>query len=179
MCGQSSLASEPPPILLAKALEGVGNVVTISQDGNWIGPTNQQLPQPANLMGQAVGAQAIGGHLPPRAPTQYQMPPFPQGGVPDGMNPMQGMMMVPPPPPPQVSQQFTEQGGMIYQEQNQPGVPHSVGLPQVGQQPNATTPGSESPSLTSLESEGKQQHQQPQQQHQQQQMNKLDASASS
>lgn len=182
ICAQSTLSDQPAAILMAKALEG-SNVVTLSE--NWIGPSNQQLPQPANMMGGQMGGAAMAGQLPPRG-QQYQMPlPYQQGPQGYAMNPMQGiaqgMMMVPPPPPPPVQQQG-DQHGVMYQQQ-QLGMPYSMGPPQV--QLNAASLGSESPSSASLESTPslqKKQQQPPllqQQQHQQQTINKLDASASS
>mmetsp|Transcript_19761 Transcript_19761/g.42910 ORF Transcript_19761/g.42910 Transcript_19761/m.42910 type:complete len:863 (-) Transcript_19761:387-2975(-) len=161
------VSEEEPPaaILLVKALEGRSNVVTVSEDGNWIGPANQQLPPPAvNLMGGgAMGGQQfvvpMGSGGPHPYPQQGYAPnPMLQQGGPYGMNPMQGMMMVPPPPPPPVQQ---GEQGVVYQQQQQPGMPFTMG-PSVG---------SDSPSSASVESMPFQQ--------QQQAMNKLDASASS
>eukprot|EP00578_Thalassiosira_sp_NH16_P004259 CAMPEP_0181129786 /NCGR_PEP_ID=MMETSP1071-20121207/29510_1 /TAXON_ID=35127 /ORGANISM="Thalassiosira sp., Strain NH16" /LENGTH=870 /DNA_ID=CAMNT_0023215801 /DNA_START=337 /DNA_END=2946 /DNA_ORIENTATION=+ len=180
ICAQSTLSDQPVAILMAKALEE-SNVVTLSE--NWIGPSNQQLPPPANMMGGHMGAAAMTGQLPPRGP-QYQMHlPYQQGSQGYTMNPIQGiaqgMMMVPPPPPPPVQQQGGQHGVMI--QQHQLGMPYSMG-PTQGQL-NAASLGSRSPSSASLESTPSLQKQKQQplslQQKQQQTIDKLDASASS
>jgi len=159
--------------LLRKALEGTkgvwSNIVTLSEDGEWIGPENQQLPPPANNpMGGTM--PMVGGGQPQylvplsRGPGMYPQqgyPIQPQGG-PYGMNPMQGMMMVPPPPPGPHGEQ-----GIMYQQQLKQGMPYAMG-PSVG---------SASPSSASIESMPSQQQQKHQQY--QQVMNKLDASTNS
>ncbi|KAL3756472.1 hypothetical protein ACHAWU_009866 [Discostella pseudostelligera] len=158
ICSQFSprLQKEPAALLLARALEGSNSVVTISSDGNWIGPVNQILPPPTVLGVPPAGMEgAMGQQLPPRIPPQfppqgYQHPP----PLVDSMsNPMhQGMMgTVPPPPPPPVpvqQKQHQHRGegqGFMYQKQ----------------QERPSPMGSESPSSTSLESLP--QHQQQQQ----------------
>lgn len=159
ICSQFSprLQKEPAVLLLARALEGSNSVVSMSSDGNWIGPVNQILPPPTVLGVPPAGMEgAMGQQLPPRIPPQfpphgYQHPP----PVVDSMsNPMHhGMMgMVPPPPPPPVPVQQRQQlhrgegQGFMYQTQ---------------QQERSSPLGSESPSSTSLESLP--QHQQQQQ----------------
>mmetsp|Transcript_31875 Transcript_31875/g.60963 ORF Transcript_31875/g.60963 Transcript_31875/m.60963 type:complete len:521 (-) Transcript_31875:4-1566(-) len=146
---------EPPALLLAKALDG-SNLVTISSDGNWIGPVLQQLPPPT--MGGAPPA-AMGGlpppvhhfqqqphHFQPQAPHMS----FQQGSYPQPQ-PNHMPMMVPP-----------GAAAMQYQPAGMP-LPYGAQYPNnapVNAAPIISLGGSESPSSASLESSpSQQQHQ--------------------
>ena len=145
--GQEKQQVEPAALLLARALDGGSNVVTISPDGNWIGPINQFLPPPN--IGGAAGVGGAMGNLPPRVPPPFQTHMYQhqqQGGynMPNLMQGLIGMVPHPPPalPPIQQHHQRREGQGFMFQHQ-QPGIPYLMGTLQVG---------SESPSSTSLES---------------------------
>lgn len=138
ICSQFGEPTEPPALLLGKALEG-SNIAYVSSDGNWIGPALQQLPPP--MMGLP----------PPRAPNHQQQPHYQQGPYPPNQfqqgayspNLHQQRMSMPPLPMRQ------GEGGVAMQYQ--PSLPY----PSPGQHPNSapiSLVGSESPSSASIES---------------------------
>ena len=150
ICSQFSprLQKEPAALLLARALDGSTNVVTISSDGNWIGPANQILPPPTMVGVLPAGMEGAMGQLPPRIPPQYQPQGYQHHQLPTPMQGMMGAVPPPPPPPPQPALQQKQQRG------EGQGYPIATGPSPMG---------TESPSSTSLESLPQQQQQQQQQ----------------
>ena len=142
---------EPPPVLLGRALQGSA-IVTISQDGAWIGPTSQQLPpftgsappSPSPSQGPPVATIAAG-----RAPPQF----------PNIMSHSNNNNMMSPYPPPQMVMIPMQQpdGTIVHQS-----FPHPYYIrPPPPPPPNSnnnnrplTAAGSESPSSASLEDAG-------------------------
>eukprot|EP00584_Thalassiosira_punctigera_P008741 CAMPEP_0172541910 /NCGR_PEP_ID=MMETSP1067-20121228/12627_1 /TAXON_ID=265564 ORGANISM="Thalassiosira punctigera, Strain Tpunct2005C2" /NCGR_SAMPLE_ID=MMETSP1067 /ASSEMBLY_ACC=CAM_ASM_000444 /LENGTH=977 /DNA_ID=CAMNT_0013328039 /DNA_START=276 /DNA_END=3209 /DNA_ORIENTATION=- len=162
--GREGQLPKPPALLLANALEG-SDLVTISPDGNWIGPVMQQLPPPALPQPAMGGAPAPMG-VPPahhfQQPHHFQQQAphlnFQQGSYPH-LQPNHMSMMVPP--------------GAAAMQYQPPGMPpsypppaHGVQYPNnvpMNQPPIISLGGSDSPSSASLESVPSQQQQAAQQ----------------
>ncbi|KAL3823805.1 hypothetical protein ACHAXA_011592 [Cyclostephanos tholiformis] len=155
--GQEEKPVESAALLLAKAFDKGSSVVTISPDGNWIGPINQHLPPLVNSEVTGVGTSL--GNMPARVPHPFQTHPYQyqQQGYHQSSNSNQGMIgMVPFPPPsfPLTQQHHLRGEGREFMGQYQQlGMPYIIGASQVG---------SESPPSASLESLPQQQQQQQQ-----------------
>ena len=169
ICAQFSDTDEPVALLLGKALDGS---LVATTDGNWIGPVNQTLPPPIEIVmgGTSMGMGGSMGGQP-----QFQ-PPYPYQMQNQGYFP--GMGIHPGAPPIQQQQQgaVVDSQGMMYNQQQQhpdmmPPEPHVMGPP-----PNVEIPNSSAASVGSLSSQ-----QQPLQQQNQQNIPQvvLDGSISS
>lgn len=159
--GREGQPPEPPALLLAKALEG-SDAVTLSPDGNWIGPVLQQLPPPT--MG-GVPASMGGGPLVHhfQKPHQFQQQAphlnYQQGSFPQPQpNPMP--IMVPPGAP---AVPYQNSGMPLPYPSPAHGVQYPNNAPVVNAAPIISLGGSESPSSASLESMPSQQQQATQQ----------------
>eukprot|EP00581_Thalassiosira_minuscula_P018048 CAMPEP_0183734618 /NCGR_PEP_ID=MMETSP0737-20130205/44289_1 /TAXON_ID=385413 /ORGANISM="Thalassiosira miniscula, Strain CCMP1093" /LENGTH=917 /DNA_ID=CAMNT_0025968145 /DNA_START=198 /DNA_END=2951 /DNA_ORIENTATION=- len=160
--GRDGQPPEPPALLLAKALDG-SSVVTISSDGNWIGPSMQQLPPPTMAATPTMGAMPAHQFQQPHQFQQQQPPhpPFQQG--PTGSYPQPQPNPMPMMVPPGAAAMQYQSGGMPL---SYPPPSHVGQYPNMNAAPIISIAGSESPSSASLESMPSQQQQQAAQQQQ-------------